>query len=44
VVRQEGTARLKPGETVSLSPIEQELHRFDRDGRAIGRGLMKGAA
>ncbi|TPP06675.1 ABC transporter ATP-binding protein [Rhizobium glycinendophyticum] len=44
VVRQEGTATLKPGETVALSPIEQELHRFDRDGRAIGRGLMKGAA
>lgn len=44
VVRQEGTATLRPGETVSVSPDDHELHRFDRDGRAIGRGLMKGAA
>ncbi|MBA4797790.1 MAG: ABC transporter ATP-binding protein [Rhizobiales bacterium] len=44
VVRQEGTATLRPGETVRVSPDDQELHRFDRDGRAIGRGLMKGAA
>ncbi len=35
VVRQEGTATLKPGENVALSPVEHELHRFDRDGRAI---------
>jgi len=44
VVRQEGTATLRPGETIGVTPDDHELHRFDRDGRAIGRGLMKGAA
>jgi multiple sugar transport system ATP-binding protein len=44
VVRQEGTATLRPGDNVSVTPDDQELHRFDRDGRATGRGLMKGAA
>ncbi len=44
VVRQEGTATLRPGELVGVTPEDHELHRFDRDGRAIGRGLMKGAA
>jgi multiple sugar transport system ATP-binding protein len=44
VVRQEGTATLRPGETVAVTPDDHELHRFDLGGRAIGRGLMKGAA
>ncbi|MFC3165471.1 ABC transporter ATP-binding protein [Ciceribacter thiooxidans] len=44
VVRQEGTATPKPGETVAIAPQESELHRFDANGRALHRNLMKGAA
>ena len=44
VVRQEGTATAKPGETVAIAPQESELHRFDANGRALHRDLMKGAA
>ena len=44
VVRQEGTVTPKPGETVAISLQERELHRFDPNGRALHRDLMKGAA
>ncbi len=44
VVRQEGTVTPKPGETVAIVPQESELHRFDANGRALHRDLMKGAA
>ncbi|WP_416798169.1 ABC transporter ATP-binding protein [Ciceribacter azotifigens] len=44
VVRQEGTLTPKPGETVAIAPQESELHRFDANGRAHHRALMKGAA
>ncbi len=44
VVRQEGTVTPKPGETVAIAPQESELHRFDANGRALHRALMKGAA
>jgi multiple sugar transport system ATP-binding protein len=35
-VRAEGEAQLKPGEMVFLTPIEDRLHKFDKDGKRIG--------
>jgi multiple sugar transport system ATP-binding protein len=44
VVRQDGRATFRPGETVRVTADDHELHRFDRGGRATRRGLFKGAA
>jgi multiple sugar transport system ATP-binding protein len=35
IVRQEGKSLHQPGETLSVSPVEQHLHRFDKTGRPI---------
>ena len=33
VVRQDGTARQQPGELLYISPINDNVHRFDQSGR-----------
>ena len=33
VVRQDGTARQQPGERLYISPINDNVHRFDQSGR-----------
>ncbi|MCD7058943.1 ABC transporter ATP-binding protein [Pelagibacterium xiamenense] len=35
IVRQEGTSRHPVGERISVSPVESQIHRFDRDGRPM---------
>jgi multiple sugar transport system ATP-binding protein len=35
-VRVEGEASYKPGDTIFLTPVEDRLHKFDRDGKRIG--------
>ena len=35
-VRVEGEASYKPGDTIYLTPVEDRLHKFDKDGKRIG--------
>jgi len=35
IVRQEGTARHQPGQSLSISPIDKQIHRFDAQGRPM---------
>ncbi|KAB2683498.1 MULTISPECIES: ABC transporter ATP-binding protein [Brucella/Ochrobactrum group] len=35
VVRESGVAARKPGETLSVSPMGENIHRFDEKGRAV---------
>ncbi|AWI59901.1 ABC transporter ATP-binding protein [Sinorhizobium fredii] len=44
IVRENGTSRHQPGETVRISPEAGQIHRFDAAGRSIGRHIMRGAA
>jgi multiple sugar transport system ATP-binding protein len=44
IVREDGTSRHQPGETVRISPTAGHIHRFDAAGRATGRLAMRGAA
>ncbi|ODR90369.1 ABC transporter ATP-binding protein [Sinorhizobium alkalisoli] len=44
IVREGGTSSHKPGETVRISPVAGQIHRFDATGRSIGRTEMRGAA
>ncbi|MCA1490563.1 ABC transporter ATP-binding protein [Ensifer sp. NBAIM29] len=44
IVREGGTSNHKPGETVRISPVAGQIHRFDAAGRSIGRKEMRGAA
>ncbi|APG93782.1 ABC transporter ATP-binding protein [Sinorhizobium americanum] len=44
IVRENGTSRHQPGETVRISPDAGQIHRFDAAGRSIGRQIMRGAA
>ncbi len=44
VVREGGTSSHRPGETVRISPVAGQIHRFDAAGRSIGRTEMLGAA
>ncbi|WP_331376393.1 ABC transporter ATP-binding protein [Sinorhizobium chiapasense] len=44
IVRESGTSRHQPGQTVQVSPAADQIHRFDAVGRAIGRTELRGAA
>lgn len=44
IVRESGTSRHQPGETVRISPEPGQIHRFDAAGRSIGRHILRGAA
>ena len=44
IVREGGTSRHQPGQTLRISPTPGQVHRFDAGGRAIGRVEMRGAA
>ncbi|MBP2233964.1 multiple sugar transport system ATP-binding protein [Sinorhizobium kostiense] len=44
IVRESGTSRHGPGETVRISPAAGQIHRFDAAGRSLGRMHMRGAA
>ncbi len=35
IVRQDGTTPHEPGETLTFSPLEANIHRFDSDGRPV---------
>ena len=35
VVRESGVAARKSGETLSVSPMGENIHRFDEKGRAV---------
>ncbi|RWJ04416.1 MAG: sn-glycerol-3-phosphate ABC transporter ATP-binding protein UgpC [Mesorhizobium sp.] len=37
IVRENGASKHQAGETVRISPIVEHVHRFDAQGRAIGR-------
>ncbi|TIR02499.1 MAG: ATP-binding cassette domain-containing protein [Mesorhizobium sp.] len=44
IIRENGTSKHQVGENVRISPIEDQVHRFDAQGRAIGRMALQGAA
>ncbi|KSV71733.1 histidinol-phosphatase [Sinorhizobium sp. GW3] len=44
IVREGGTSHHRPGETIHISPLGGNIHRFDASGQALGRAPMKGAA
>ncbi|OAP36552.1 sugar ABC transporter ATP-binding protein [Sinorhizobium glycinis] len=44
IVRENGTSRHQPGETVRISPEAGQIHRFDAAGRSVGRHILRGAA
>ncbi|AWM27501.1 ABC transporter ATP-binding protein [Sinorhizobium fredii] len=44
IVRENGTSRHQPGETVRILPEAGQIHSFDAAGRSIGRHIMRGAA
>ncbi|MDK1385628.1 ATP-binding cassette domain-containing protein [Sinorhizobium sp. 8-89] len=44
IVRESGTSRHQPEQTVQISPAAGQIHRFDAAGRAIGRTEWRGAA
>ncbi|WEX74254.1 ATP-binding cassette domain-containing protein [Sinorhizobium numidicum] len=44
IVRESGTSRHQPGQTVRISPAAGHIHRFDAAGRATGRLEIRGAA
>ncbi|PDT81117.1 ABC transporter ATP-binding protein [Sinorhizobium sp. BJ1] len=44
IVRETGTSRHQPGETVRIAPEAGQIHRFDAAGRSIGRHILRGAA
>ncbi|MBN9303589.1 MAG: sugar ABC transporter ATP-binding protein [Devosia sp. 67-54] len=37
VVREDGTKKHQPGEPISIRPIPGQVHRFDAEGRPLGR-------
>ncbi|WP_374622016.1 TOBE domain-containing protein, partial [Devosia sp.] len=37
IVREEGTSHHKPGDTISIAPIPDKVHRFDKAGRPMPR-------
>jgi len=37
IVREEGTSHHKPGDTISIAPIPNKVHRFDKAGRPMPR-------
>jgi multiple sugar transport system ATP-binding protein len=44
VVREEGVSNHKPGETLYVTPVDDNIHRFDEKGVAINRQITRGAA
>ena len=37
VVREDGTRKHQPGEAISIRPMPRQVHRFDADGKPLGR-------
>ena len=37
VVREDGTRKHQPGEPISIRPVPGQVHRFDAEGKPLGR-------